>query len=415
MKKWVALLLCLLLSLGSFSAVFAEEEKITLTLTFWGNDNYEAMFDEICALYTAEHPNVTVDTVLIPFSEYANKLAIMYASDSPPDVAWLPTEYIVQYLSNGSLLDVTEAVTQDADFAFEDIYPSAAAHLWVDGKLHGVPTNAAPQVIFYNKDLLNAAGLTDPNELGKDWTYEKLREYALAMTDAAKGIWGVALVRDWKSWSDGLVDLIRQYGGDIFNADFSEFTLNSPNTQAALQYFSDLMFVDKVHPMPGDQVTFESGQLAMYQNNYSQVGKLGEVPFDWDIAPMPYGDGDLWVGASAMCVFEQSEHPEEAIELLKMITSVEGQTIASRLIVPSRRSLQESDTFIKANTPPSEKGVRTALIERMSVNGRAFVTPSNWTTISAAIQSGLDELFGQTADVQTCLELIDEEVAFLLE
>ena len=415
MKKLLAVLLCMLMLSVSFAVCAQEEEQITLTLTHWGNEKYQAMFDQIGDYFTSLHPNVKVETVLIPFSEYANKLAIMYASGSPPDVAWLPTEFIVQYLQNGSLIDMTEAVTDDPDFKFDDIYASAASHLWVDGKLYGVPTNCAAQVIFWNKDLFEAAGLGDPNDLGEEWTYEKMREYAIALNDPDNNTYGVSLIRDWKTWSSGLMDLVWLKGGAVFNDDMTQFVFNSPETASALQYFSDLMFVDKVHPMPGDQVTFNSGQLGMFQDNYSSTGKLGDVDFDWDIAPIPYEDGDLWVGASAMCAFQLSEHPDLAVDLVKAITSVEGQTIAMQLIPPSRKSLQESDTFINANTPPSEKGVKNALIQRMQKNGKAFITPSNWTTINAAIQSGLDELFGQTMTVEECLDLIDEEVQPLFE
>lgn len=418
MKKLVSVLLCtmMLMTCLATSGV-AEQEKITLTLTHWGNEIYQEMFDQIGELHTQMYPNVTVETILIPFSDYANKLAIMYASDSPPDVAWMPTEFIVQYLQNDSLIDITDEVIGDESFNFDDIYDSATAHLWVDGKLYGVPTNAAPQVLFYNKDLLQKAGLADPNTLGEDWTYDRVREYALAMNDPDNNIYGVNFIRDWKVWSGGLVHLIQLSGGSIFNDDMTEFTLNSPETAKALQYFSDLMFVDKVHPLPGDQVMFNSGQLGIFQDNYSSVGRLQDVTFDWDIAPMPYSEvgGNLWVGASAMCAFKLSDYPEEAAQLIKTITGEEGQKIAMQLLVPSRQSLQESDAFLNANTPPSEDGVRSALIDRMQVNGRAFVTPANWTTIEAAVQSGLDELYGQTMSVQECLDLIDEEVQPLFE
>lgn len=416
MKRLVVLCLCALLLVPCLSAgANSGEEQIKLTLTHWGNEKYQAMFDEIGALHHEKYPNVTVETILIPFSEYANKLAIMYASDSPPDVAWLPTEFIMQYLRNDSLIDLTEDVVGDAGFNFDDVYASAANHLWVDGKLYGVPTNAASMVIFWNKDLFKAAGLEDPNDLGKDWTYEKMREYANKLNDPSNNVYGVSFLRDWKTWANGLVHMIWLNGGSIFNDDFTEFTFNNPGTEKALQYLSDLMFVDKVHPMPGDQVMFNSGHLGMFQDNYSSIGKLGDVTFDWDIAPIPYGDGDLWVGASAMSAFNLSKHPQEAVDLIKTITSEEGQRIAMQLIVPSRKSLQESDEFLNANTPPSEKGIRSALITRMQERGKAFITPANWTSINAAIQSGLDELFGQTMSVQECIAAIDEEVQLLIE
>jgi multiple sugar transport system substrate-binding protein len=391
-------------------------EPVHLKMTFWGNETYQAMYEKIIDLYQTQYPNVEVEPILIPYSEYNNKITVMLTSGAPPDVGWLASDFVTEYIANDALVDLSKEVIDDPDFDFDDIYASTTWHLRDGDALYGVPTNAAPKVIFVNKDLLNAAGLADPNTLGKEWTNEKRLEYAKAMTDPAKGIYGMNIIADWKNWYGGLLNLIWAYGGNVMSDDNKEFVFDSPETAEALQFFCDSMFKYKVHPMPGAQVSFDSGQIGLWEDNYSYAGKLPDVSFDWDIAPLPYGKNDepIWVGSSCMAAFKEGEHHEEAINLVKAITGKEGEEILMTLIPPSRKSLQESDSFLTKKNPPSQEGIRSALIDRLSGPGKCFITPPNWSQINAAIQSNLDELFGQTADVQTVLDKIDEEVKPLL-
>lgn len=419
MRKVTAVLLALLIMCFAIVNCAAAQKKVRLTMTLWGDVQYQKMAEEIVALHQKKFPNVEVDVMLIPFSEYSKKLSIMNAAGSSPDVAWLASEMTTVFMDSGSLLDIS-AIEKDKEFDINDIFPSTISHLRKGKKLYGVSTNAAPGIIFFNKTLFKEKGLKTPLELAKEgnWTYDKMLSSAKAITDHSRGVFGVRLARDWKSWPDTLVDLFWAYGADILSKDNKKFELNSPKGAAALQYFSDLMFEFKVHPKPGEQTSFESGKVAMYRDKFGYVRKLANANFDWDIAPLPLGPNPkapIWVGASCYSVFKDTKHPREAMELVKTITSKQGQTIATRLIPPSRKSVQQSDVFLKAQSLPTVEAIKISIIDKLSGPSQPFITPQNWPLIEAGIQSGLDVLYSGNASVKSALEKMGKEVEPLLK
>jgi len=323
------------------------------------------------------------------------------------------------FIGSNSLLDIS-AVDKDKEFNIKDIVPATLIHLRKGRKLYGVSTNAAPGVIFFNKTLFKEKGLKTPLDLakGKKWTYAQMLETAQALTDSSKGVFGVRIARDWKSWPDTLVDLFWAYGADILSKDQHKFLLNSAKGAEALQYFNNLMFKYKVHPKPGEQTSFESGKVAMYRDKFGYVRKLANAKFDWDIAPLPQGpkaNAPIWVGASCYSVFKDTKYPKEAMELVKTLTGKQGQTIATRLLPPSRKSVQQSDVFLKGLPLPTAEAIRVSIIDKVSGPSRPFITPENWPLIEAGIQSGLDILYGETSNVKSVLQRMQKEVTPLLK
>lgn len=419
MRKVIAIFLFLLILGINMTVCFGAEKKVRLTMTLWGDANYQKMAEEIVALHQKKFSNVEVEIMVIPFSEYSKKLSIMNAAGSSPDVAWLASEMTTVFMDSNNLLDIS-AIEKDKEFDINDISHATLSHVRKGKKLYGVSTNAAPGIIFFNKTLFKEKGLKTPLELAKEkkWTFEQMLSSAQAITDSSQGIFGVRLARDWKSWPDTLVDLFWAYGADILSKNNQKFALNSSKGAAALQYFSDLMFKHKVHPKPGEQTSFESGKVAMYRDKFGYVRKLANVKFDWDIAPLPLGpksEAPIWVGASCYSVFKDSKNPKEAMELVKTITGKQGQIIATRLIPPSRKSVQQSDVFLKAQSLPTAEAIKISIIDKLSGPSRPFVTPQNWPLIEAGIQSGLDELFSEKADVKSVLQKMQKEVEPLLK
>ncbi|MHA6480855.1 ABC transporter substrate-binding protein [Paenibacillus sp. strain BS8-2] len=394
------------------------KKQVKLQFSIWGNDAHKAMYEELVKAFQVEHPNVEVEIVTIPFADYQQKLSIMLASKTAPDVGWLAERMIPQFLESGQLVDIAASVKDDADYNFADVFPSTLELFSKEDKLYGIPFSTPPVLIYYNKTLFQEKGLKTPSELYAEgnWNYDEFLKAAKTIADPGKGVYGVKLVREWKNWSDALLPLFWSHGADVFNADGTEFTLNSPEGVKALQVYNDMLFKDSVHPKPGDEITFDTGKIGMYTDRYSYVSKARAVTdFEWDIAPMPEGMNGRGtsLGYAGYSVFE-TEHPEEATAFLKFVTNAQSMGVTSQYFVPSRKSVLESDVFLKAAPQPSAESIQVAVLEQME-GARIAPGHKNWQQIDVKVQTLLDYLYTQSESVEDVLARMESEVSPLLK
>lgn len=392
-------------------------KSVNLKFSIWGNDTHKKMYEDMIAKFHESHPNINVEIMTIPFADYQQKLSIMQASKTAPDVAWLAERMIPQFLTADQLMDISE-IKNDTAYNFADIYPSTLNLLSKDDHVYGIPFSTPPAMIYYNKTLFEEKGLATPTELyeqGK-WNYDEFLKAAKALTDPAKGIYGANMVRNgWNNWPDALQSIFNAYGTDFLSADGSKLTLNSKEGEQALTMFSDMIFKDKVHPKPGDQTTFDTGKIAMQKELFSYMGKAKAVTdFKWDIAPLPAGPAGTGttMGYAGVVGMKDTKHPKETLEFITYITNPDNMVITSQFFVPSRKAVLESDDFLKQG--PSPESVKMAVIDQMPT-AKSLPAHPNWQQIDTKMQSVLDYLYTQSASVQDVLKKADTEITPLLK
>ncbi|MGV2881709.1 sugar ABC transporter substrate-binding protein [Paenibacillus sonchi] len=388
-------------------------EPVKLKFSMWGNDAQKMMYEDLITEFKKTHSNIDIEIVVIPFADYQQKLSIMLASRTAPDVGWLADRMIPQLIESGQLADISPSVMNDNDYNLSDINPSTLSLFRRDDRLYGIPFSTPPVMMYYNMSLFRDKGLKTPTELYKEgkWTYEQFIHAAKAIAEPDSGVYGVKLVRDWNNWSDALLPLIWSHGADLFTKDGNAFALNSAEGREALQLYSDLMFKDGVHPQPGDEIGFESGNIGMYSDRYSYMSKARAITeFEWDIAPMPEGvtGRGTSLGYAGYSVFD-TENSLEAVEFLKYITNPTSMGVTSQYFVPSRKSVLDSDVFMNSASQPSAESIQLAVLDQMS---EARIAPGhrNWQEIDVKIQTLLDHIYTQSSSVEKVLKQMETEV-----
>ncbi|RXZ80278.1 sugar ABC transporter substrate-binding protein [Paenibacillaceae bacterium] len=396
----------------------AKEKNVELTFMMWGNQAHMDVYNGLIEGFKAENPGIDVKMESVPFAEYQQKISVLAAGKSLPDIAWVSERMVPQFKSNGILADVSE-VKNDADFNLNDFIPSTL-DLFQDGdQLFGLPFSTPPAVMFYNKTLFDQAGLTDPNTLASkgEWTWEQFEQSAKAISsnDAKNRVYGANFFRDWKTWV-----LLSSYswsnGSGPFDKDMTSFTWNDQYGIETFELLERMMFTDESHPKAGEQVSFDAGNVGMFFDVYSYVSKARDIKdFEWSIAPMPSGSqGSVaMLGQAGYTLFKDSKHPEESKKLLKYFASQAGVQATSTYFVPPRTSVLNSDDFMnQPNNPPSEHIVQ-AVIDEMP---KARIIPGHirWQDIDNAILQGFDRLFGKFAPPADNVATIEKEVSEIL-
>ncbi len=328
------------------------EEEATIRWSVWGDPWEVEVNRRLITVFEADNPNIKIDLVHEPWSTYFEKAEQWFASGSPPDVMFL--EFVPVYASRGLLENLDPYLKRD-DYKLSDFYPQMLEGFTYEGSLYGLPRDNDTKVIFYNKDLFQAARVPFPSS---GWTWEDLRQAAIKLTKREAGKptqYGFAYEADdwWRLW-------VWQKGGEVFDNDFSptRTLVTGKEAEEAIQWLADLTNVDKVTPPYELQRTsqdigelFQKGQLAMAFGNHALVpGFAGTAGLHWDVAGLPGDKKQVNVaGGAGYVVTKDSRQKEAAWTFWKWLQSPKGQAIVAEtgVAVPARRSVGQADIFMK--------------------------------------------------------------------
>jgi len=131
-----------------------------------------------------------------------------------------------------------EELTFSDAYDVKDILPAMRNGLSYEGKLYAAPFYGESSMIMYRKDLMDAAGMTMPDN--PSWGH--IADAAAAMTDKEKGVYGICL-RGKPGWGDNmafLTTMVNSFGGRWFDADWKP-QLDSPAWNHAVSFYVDLL------------------------------------------------------------------------------------------------------------------------------------------------------------------------------
>lgn len=366
-KLWLPVLLiaALVLPACGGQATQAPGAPVELTFMMWGAPEELAVWNQIVQDFQAQNPNITVKVEVSDWEAYWEKLKTMLAASTPPDMFAMDAPLYLDYQSRGVLKNLQPYLDQDPDL-LKDVYPQTLeAYKLADG-YYGLPRDFQTIVLFYNKDMFDAANVAYPTA---DWTYDDLRAAAKQLTLDTNGdgkieqygfysdLWDMELI-----WSEA----IWAYGGDIISADHAKTLIGEPAARQAWQVFYDMMFTDKSMPdtttaaqFGGDP--FQAGAAAMTTIGHWAVPGYNAVTFTWDVAAMPKGPAGAAtsVNSAGFVVAQGSKHPDESFEFIKFVLSSAGQTRLTELgfAIPVLKAVAESDVFLKQPGPGIDQKV----------------------------------------------------------
>ncbi len=141
------------------AATFDPDEKVTLTFTWWGNDDRAARYESLIAEFNKQYPNITINGQFTDFPSYWEKRQTEAAGGGLPDVWQFSDSYLRQYGEPGYVLDL-DTVKDVIDFStFDDALLGTGQ---LNGTQYSLPTGYSAWANFVNDDLLAANGLTAP-------------------------------------------------------------------------------------------------------------------------------------------------------------------------------------------------------------------------------------------------------------
>ncbi|MFC0675734.1 ABC transporter substrate-binding protein [Brachybacterium hainanense] len=333
----------------------------TLTFRLWDEAAKPAYEKSLAAFTEKSGWEVSID--LVPWNDYWTKLPLDVASGDIADVYWLNSANFVLLQESGDLLAIDDVVTEGADqweTSVVDLYTR-------EGKLWGVPQLWDSIALFYNKALVEAAGV-DPAALSFDPSAasDPLREAGRALTVDGEGRhpgddgfdadsraqFGVNSSADRQA----IIGPFLASNGAVWQTD-DLYSFASPQGIDAFAYMAALVNDAQIAPSAADtnengdfcRDLFTQGKLALFQSGpYSLPAVEDGVgdSFEWALAPMiagPEGAKSLVHGVVAVGNAKAEEERQEGIaQLLTWLGSAEGQAPLGEMGVsfPANREAQ---------------------------------------------------------------------------
>lgn len=151
----------------------ADEGPVTLTFLNWASSE-EATAENmkrVIAAFEDEHPDIDIDNVAVPFNQVRQQALTQFSAGDAPDVMQLNQNVPFELAAEGLLLDLE--ASDLADPAWQGAhFASAVDASRYEGQLIAAPWILAPYGLWYDKDVLQRAGL-DPDAPPR--TFEELR------------------------------------------------------------------------------------------------------------------------------------------------------------------------------------------------------------------------------------------------
>ncbi|RIK36132.1 MAG: sugar ABC transporter substrate-binding protein [Chloroflexi bacterium] len=378
-------------------------EPVTVTFLVSGGPAeqaaYQAVVDRFNTLYTEIH----VEIIGVPrMSDFITRLTTDFAAGAPPDLFMLNYRRMAQFYNRGAIELLDPYLKAGSTLNEADFYPEALdAFRNAAGELICMPQNVSSQVVYFNQDLFDQAGLPYPKA---DWTWEEFRQTAITLTlpdendDTYPDQYGLGL----EPVLIRMAAFIWQNGGELVDdpANPTHLALNEPAAREAIQFVLDLAQKDGVVPNYSAEAVashpdrFLAGNIAMYVDSRVFTPTLREtVTFRWDVAPLPRGKQVANVlHSDAYCMASASTVKDAAWVFVEFALSEEGQTIAARLgrTVPSMRKVAESEAFLDPAQPPASAHV---WLDNMEQNMRAMPRLENWNAIERTAAIELEQAY----------------------
>ncbi len=338
-------------------------KTIKLVVTQWGEPNKDKNLDQNYQ-FGVNNPGYELETMVIPETEYSAKLNQMIASGNVPDIitAW---ECDLQgFAANKKIISLDDYIAKSTKVKADDFIPAVGKLKEINGATYGLPWCYAAEVMYYNKDMFDAAKVAYPTN---EWTMSDFAAAAEKLTKIENGkviqygADGMGFVGGWWSGIGAAGDEIYKDGKLSIGEGAKKFLLTHKE------------LVDKkIIPAPSADSAgsdlFASGRAAMTRTGSWLVQAYKDLDFNWDIAPQPKDVRSYNTLHTGMyCIPETTRDKDAAWKAVEWLMS-DGQPILS-------------------------KGTgNMSAIKSIAANGDYKVQgpkgPSNWAAFDTAAMSG---------------------------
>ena len=396
----------------------AAAETVTITFANWAaaEGTTKPAIDKVIADFEAAHPDIRIKSEAISFSEIARQLALRVRSGNPPDVAQLAGNDTFLIAATGKL----EPLGGYIDGGLKgELKPDSLSGLAYQGKLIALPWTLAPAGLWYDKVILQKAGL-DPEKPPKT-----LDELMTAMASIKKTQPDViplgldttnrpfALQSNWP-W-------MATFGADPLGDPKAR--ADSPEMKRYLAWMRELAqnrYIDpgrkigEFRPLAAqDKVAFIWDQVLL-QGVIESASKMSDDEFykHWGVTTQPTGPGGKaysFEGGHQLVMFADSKQKKAAWTFMQYLVSsvpaIRDYTLGPGASLPPLVRMPNAELAKKLDTP-----VYQAFTTRITSTVTTPPYGPAFAAASSAIMAGVQQAVTGTESIDQIAGSIQQQL-----
>ncbi len=303
-----------------FFCIFPYAAEAKVEISFWHamSGDLEKALNELVALYNKSQDKFTVKPVFKgDYTETLNAAIAAYRGGKQPNIVQVFEVGTQTMMSSQAIIPVQDLMTESgikinwADF----VAPVLSYYKDKDGKLMSMPFNSSSPIMYYNKELLQKAGIKNPPK-----TWQELYKFS---AQAVKAGAPCGLVVGWQPWVlienfSAIQDIPFASLNNGYGGTNAELKFNSPEVIKNIDTLQGMMkskaFTYEGRRTDPAQIAFSSGKCAFFMDSSGTIGTLKAAnKFPWAAAPLPFNEGvkpkNSIIGGATIWVFKG--HPTE--------------------------------------------------------------------------------------------------------
>jgi multiple sugar transport system substrate-binding protein len=340
---------------GCSATPAADSGPVTITYTnFISQGANEGNLKKIVAAFEKENPDITVKVTTLPYADYDTAQQTDIAAGTQSDVFDIDgSSHYGPLQENGVLAELKGVDGSVYNKGLLDTYQT-------DGTQYALPTSFSDVVLYYNKDLFDAAGVSYPTD---KWTWADETAAAKKITNAAAGVWGDHQPVTWNEYYKVLV----QNGESFLNAKGTKVAFNTPGGIEAAHWLVDksgttMPTIEQGQGTPDfDTNLFKDGKLGMLHTGIWVFGSFADGPANWDIAVEPGNKKHASaVFSNAVGVSATSKHLAAAQKWAVYLSSSDEEVnvrLDTGWELPTIADKKKLDTYLTKGAPANRQAV----------------------------------------------------------
>jgi len=319
--------LILLLLIPFFLCSCTKNRQDTISFASWGSVTEVGIIKNAISEFEKENPDIKIQFIHIP-QNYFQKIHLMFASNTPPDVIFLNNLYLPVYAP--FLVDVSNEIEKS------EYYPQTLSGMSYKGKLYGIPRDISNLVFYVNTDKIS---LPDEN-----WTINDLLEKCNENTD--KNVFCTSY-EDTLYW---VLPYLAYFGGGILDKNLN-LIIHSDKSIEGLIFYKNLK--TKYHYAPKKSQIgsltqaqmFLEGKILFYLSGRWMFPKISDsANFNWAVINFPYGESPQCADVSGWAIAKASKNKDSAMKFIKFLSNKNTSKYFTQtgLIVPARIDVSQN-------------------------------------------------------------------------
>ncbi len=340
------------------------DSKEKINLTYWRLFDDRESIQPIIDEYQKQHKNITITYKKFSYDGYEQQAIDELAAGKGPDIWMVKNDWMPRHKDKLTPMPEDVMGTETYRTTFMDV---AKDDFVIDNRIYGIPLSVDSLALFYNKNLFNKAGISQPPSTWDDvikyipkltkLSGNTVNQSAIALGTADNVSASVDII-SWLMMQNGasMIDEAKEQA--IFNA-----RSKTENNQtyypgvSAMDFYNSFANPTKQtyswnSSMPGSVDAFLNSKVAMlltysYQVKLLQVKAQSKSPkLNFDVAPAPQIKDGITVNAASYwgeVVSKNCQHPEVAWDFLNFLAGKDNMKkyYQSTQKPPSRKDLVE--------------------------------------------------------------------------